>query len=176
MLDGGYRAFVDTQAHGYPVAGQLFCGRFDPGVVSALGNVGAQDFQLQALQRGPAEHLPFFQARPGQGIHQHIGFDVLVAFDLDGGNRWPLLHRQNQHATITAGLDIGKQSGAEQILDGARQAGFVNLLTNIDRESGKYGTGGYPLQAFYLDVRNRKFIRQRWLHTGCGNGEANGYS
>ena len=176
MLDSGNCALVDVQADGHTISRQFFSRGLNPGVITTLGNVRAKNLEFEAFKRRPPEHLPLFKTRTGQGIHQHVGLYVLVTFYLDGGNRRPFLDRQYQHAGIATDFDVCKQAGPKQVFDGRSETCFINLLTNVDRERGKHRTCGYPLKAFYLDIRNREFVRQRWLHTGCGNCEANSYS
>ncbi len=176
MVDRSDRPLIDIQANRNAVSGQLLGRCLYPGVVAPLGNVRAQNFQFQTFKSRTPEYLAFLKPGASEGIHQHLGFNVLVALNLDIADGGSFTNRQDKHTGIPAGLNVGEKTGPEQRLDRISQLGLVHLLANIDRERGKNSTRRYPLQAFHLNIRNSELISKCWLQAGHGYSEANGYT
>ena len=154
VLDGGDLALIDAEVDGNAVARQLFNLGIHIRVIAALGDVGTQNLELKTLQRGALEDLAFLYPGLAHAFHELFGLDVLVALNLNPGNRGPLLNGNDEDIAFTGQTDIGEKSGLEKIPDGVGSGDIIHLITDLDRQGTEDVARRHPLKTFHLNVRD----------------------
>ena len=114
VLDGGDGALIDVDIDSHPVARLGDDLGLDIGVVPALLHVLALQFQLHPLQRRALEYLPHGQTGSLEAVQQSLGFDGLVALDIDFTDAGALDHDHHQHIVVPADVDIVEVAGGKQ--------------------------------------------------------------
>ncbi|MNJ24154.1 hypothetical protein D3C77_185620 [compost metagenome] len=152
VLDGSDGAFVDLDLQADAVARLRHHFSLDLGRVAALGNVLALQFVTHTFEGGALEDFAFGQTRLLQTFHQVFSADGLVAFDLDAGHRRTLDHGNDQDVTVTAQLDILKETGLEQCTGGVHQATVIGLIADVQWQSTENAARGNPLQTIDTNI------------------------
>ena len=154
VLDGGDIAFVNIEVDGDPVARQRLNVRVHIRVITPLGDIGAENFQLQTFKGGALEDLALFNTRLAHALHELFGLDILVALNLDTRDRWALFHGYNQHVAFTGERDVRKETRLEKIADSIGDRGIIQPVPNLNRQGAEDIPRGYPLKTFHLNIRN----------------------
>ena len=145
-------AFFNFDLHRNPVAGEVLDLRLDAGAVAALGDVLPRELELDALEGGPLENLPFGEPRSRQPLEERIGFDGLVALKGDGVDGRALQERQHQHVAVAPDADIAEVARGEEGAEGLPSQIFIVAIPDVHREQAKYRPRGNPLQPLHPDI------------------------
>ena len=152
VADARGLAFLDVDADGHPIAGQLLHLGVDGGAVAALGDVLALKLQTDPLQGRLLEYLALAQALLGEPLQQRIGLDGLVALDLNGLDGGPLDHGHHQHAAVPGHADVVEVAGGEQQANQLADGHFIDPVADVDRQRVEHRARGDPLQPLQADV------------------------
>jgi len=160
--------FGDGDVDPHPVSGQVGDFGVDLHAVLAVGVVLALQFLAQLVERRRHEHPAGGQARLAQAFLQVLGLDVLVAGDVQLGNRRPFRHVDDQHVAVPVQLHIAEELGLEQGADDGARPLRVEAVADPQRQGDQHRAGRNALQAVQADVAYREGVR---VGCPCGRGQ-----
>ena len=166
VLDLGGRTLGHGEGDVDAIALQGRDGGDDLRAVEAARQVLALDLLLGAVEQGPVERSAIGQACIPERRAQNVLVELLVATELDAGDRRPLLDDHHQHVAIDLDAHILEQAQAEQGLDRGRAFFVVVGIAHAHRQGCKDGPCLYPLQPFHPDVTHLERV-DRPCGTGC---------
>ena len=134
VADGGDIAFIHVNAQRYPVTRQRLNGRFDTGVITALGDVLTLELQRNTVKRCALEDITFRQATLLQTFKQRFIGNRFIAIDFNAGDGRQLDQLQNQDIAVAIEFDVVEETFAEQTAAGFGQTYFVDLIADRNRK------------------------------------------
>ncbi len=161
LFNLGPFAFLDVYDHIDLVTGQLSDLGVDPNRVLAAAEVLIGEILLHFVEHGPVESLAGGQSDIAQALLQILGFDVLVAFELEFCDRRTLDHHDQQGIAVAAQLDVTKESSGVQRAHGLADPRLIEMIAYAHRQIIEYRALGYPLQSIDADVTDgEQFLRR----------------
>jgi hypothetical protein len=158
VLDRGDGAFVDIDVDGHAIAWLGNHLGFDRRVVAPLGDVLPLQLQLHALERRALEHLSDGEARALEAVEQRLGFNRLVAVDVDLADARALGDHDHQHVAIAPDADVVEVASGKQAARRRPDCRGVGNIAHGDRHRGEHGARSDALQAFDPDVRDHEAL------------------
>ena len=156
LANARHVALGDGDVDAHPVARQILDLGVDLHAVLAVGVVLALQFLAQLVERRGHEHPPGGQARLAQALLQILGLDVLVAGDVQLGDRRPLHDVDDQHVAVAVELHVAEELGLEQRADDGARTLRVEAVTDPQRQGDQHRARRDALQAVQADVADRE--------------------
>ena len=110
LLDLGALAFLDVDDDVDLVAGQIGDLGVDAHGILAAAEILVGEVLLDFIEHRSVEGLAGRESHVAQALLQILGLDVLVALDLEFGDRGPFDHHHQQGVAVAAQFHIAKES------------------------------------------------------------------
>src|ERR1700722_1754247 len=160
-LDLGALAFLDVDENIDLVARQLGDLRIDAHGILAAAEVLVGQILLHLVEDRTVEGLALREADVAQTLLQVLGLDVLVALDLELGDRGPLDHHDQQGVAVAAQFHVAEEPGRVQSTHRLADALAIQVIADVHRQIIEYRAFGDALQSFDADVADGKRILRR---------------
>ena len=126
--------------------------------VLAAAEILIREVLLDLIEHRAVEGLALRQADVAQAFLQILGLDVLVALDLELGDRGPLDHHHEQRVAVAAQFHVAKEAGGVERAHGLADALLIEVITDVDRQIIEYGAFGYSLQPLDPNVADDESV------------------
>ena len=151
-LDLGALALVDVDHDVDLVARQISDLRVDAHGVLAAAEVLVGEILLDLIEHRSIEGLALREADVAQTLLQILGLDVLVALDLELGDRGPLDHHDEQRIAVAAQFDVAEETRGVQGAHRLGDALLIETVADVHRQVVEHRAFRYSLQSFDADV------------------------
>ena len=164
MLDQCDGAFGDIDVDLDAVLVELLDLGTDAHTVLALTVVDLLELAGELLEQGVVEYPAFYDTDVRQCFLEHIVGQVIVAFEVDLGDRWTLLHLYDQRIAFPEQSDVSEEAGPVQLSDGEAELPRVDGVTDLYRQIVEQGAIVEPLQAVDADLPDgERFRAMRYM-------------
>ena len=157
-------AFGDVHVNIDEVSGLLLHLHVDVHVIAAAREVLVDEVLAHVLEHVAIEDLAAGETDVAQRLRQVLGLDGLVALDVEGADRRPLLHHHHQSRFVAAQLHVAEEAGvierAQRLanplradpvadVDGQRveHRAFTDALQPLDADVGDLESSGSSARA-----------------------------
>ena len=120
--------------------------------VFAAAEILIGEVLLDFVEHRPVEGLALRETDVAQALLQILGLDVLVALDLELGDRRPLDHHHQQGVAVAPQLHVAEEARGVQRAHGLADALLIEVIADVDRQVIEYRALGYALQSFDANV------------------------
>ena len=158
LLDLGPVTLANGKVQIDPVTFDRRHGGHDVGGIQAAVDVLALELLLGPVQHRAIERAAIGQPDVAQGVTQHILVELLVATELDLGNRGAFLDDHHQHISAHLDPDVLEQPKRKNSLNGGSAFFIVVRISNTHRQGRKNSPGLNPLQTLDPDVANLEWL------------------
>ena len=141
-----------STTHVHLVAGQIGDLGIDAHRILAAAEVLVGEVLLDLIEHRAIEGLAGGQSDVAQTLLQILGLDVLVALDLELGDRRAFDHHHEQRVTVAAQFHVAEEPGGVQRPHGLADALAIHAIADVHRQIVEYRAFGNSLQSLDPDV------------------------